>query len=697
MGRVEHLPNKTRHEIQRTLWKKEKFENYFQVSDLLLEKSNDKSLLASLFCTENEAYESFKKGIFIGAMASGSTPYFQEHENGRFPLDPLVKSVQKKHLTRLTSDGNFDENDESDAYYHQEPQFFRNRHDGPTRFHPTTDNGKSLRKDASNPLRASYGRTNYDRSLSDERNFIERGYLYSLGRTQKYLDRKGMKLALGNYLVRTLDPKGFIFKKDTDNLFPSILKIARLNLKNSVSKKIDLGEPLQNCLNSLVNGYFIENKDIEGQCLEEPKLILEIIVLEEVNKLIHSSLHKETTVPEHSYIDDYEKAMSLMNFAILNLLGKKEVVEDNFYKDIVQTHIPSKFVSKTLKSTSGSDILKETVIRLFVKDPSKIPLEIIPRRKFWEHEIKYLAIPDHEKVKIFQKIEDMFDKKDDWEQFLSFIPTLFTQNQIQNSFDKIVFPFGRFLSFSLPSLTSHKGAYFEWINANIAVTPDFPVALLGRTTDSIYDLSIKEKEDLMKNILAWVTVPLEEDKAKTFIIDLTIEHCDEFGKEDILELILQNEKIIELIFEGKLDLILVKSEQKHASLGTGKFAAGSSCIISKKIAENKDNIIESIDYSIDAAKSIDLLLADFYRKYTTSARGTLIRRQCEIAKQNALASKTRLANGTVFFDREKQSEEKESNSFGFLKESWTNYFGIYRVSPGYKRGLGSPSENQIGF
>ena len=612
-----HLPPKSEAAVAKTTAKIEKFDGYFKCDD-----ESDKQTI------EQDAYNSFAKGLKIGSLAAGSTPHLQDEKlevKDISNFQTLKNSLHRKHLSRLTKENKIDPNDISDKYYRNPPKIIR-EDTAPPRRNIDVAGGR---------IRQKYG------NVGTVHNYLERGYLYAMGRSQKYLDRHGMKDAALQEIKRKLG----IETSSSDIALIELLEISQTQLKNSLAS-MNIEEPLQFCLKSLIEGYFSENEMNFKKEDDEVKLISEVILLIEVKNLIDTSLHKSLPKKVNNYVEDYDLAVSMMNLAILNTLERNEwkIKPDNYYQKLLETYpINREYISDTHTDTSGSNTKDKILTVLDSSDSSKMmqgfPLPIC-------------------------KTEDQF----------------------------------------ILSKARKSSGYYLWSNNS---ANDFEYkkrqAFLGRATETTYHMTKYEKIALLNEVKKWVSTPSTDGSTlpKMLLIDLTIEHANADGKEDILELIFKSNEIIEFIENGLLEIALVKSEQKQATLGTGKLAAGSGCIISKSMHHNDDrNIKKRILTLLSSEKTPDLYLADFYRKYTSESRKKLIEKQCELAENLAkeLNSKFKthyfVANGTVVFDLTPSNiinshklimdKNESSDSFGFLIQSWTEWSGIKsRIVPNY--------------
>lgn len=186
----------------------------------------------------------------------------------------------------------------------------------------------------------------------------------------------------------------------------------------------------------------------------------------------------------------------------------------------------------------------------------------------------------------------------------------------------------RMPGFKLPGVfDTETSGYFDWENGKDP-GPDDTYALLGRSAETIYDLSLEQLKQMLNSVEKWVQ---QEPHPKTLVLDLTIDHTKQ-GEDDLANTILNSPQIQALINNAQLDIILTKSEQKQTSLGTGKFAAGAACLISGS-EERKEKVNQKAEGQYQEGVVDDKDLATFYRKYTREARETFVEAQCFAAKE----------------------------------------------------------------
>lgn len=243
---------------------------------------------------------------------------------------------------------------------------------------------------------------------------------------------------------------------------------------------------------------------------------------------------------------------------------------------------------------------------------------------------------------------------------------------------------GKFSGFPLESAIPGPPTrgYFMWCNDQYletdtnSVKKDLVCALIGRTTETKYNLDVNSDafESTLKEIEEWiknqVTTP-----PKLLIVDITIPTPED--KDPILQKVLDLRKRLGI---NSFDILLVRSEQKQHSLGVGKFAAGSSFLIT-------DNEKRRLAFNEEAQKprTIDEKLATFYRENVAQEVIDLTLAQAESAQkfveQNQIAEAKDIkivANGPFVLiendDKKIYGTDLPSGySFGFITPSFTSF------------------------
>lgn len=147
------------------------------------------------------------------------------------------------------------------------------------------------------------------------------------------------------------------------------------------------------------------------------------------------------------------------------------------------------------------------------------------------------------------------------------------------------------------------------------------VAAVGRISETIFDISAVDLLKLTQRIQRWCAEP---SLPKTLCVDLTIRQSD-----DNLVGWLNSDPIKELIREKTLNILVWQSEQKQQSLGSGKFSAGSSYLISN----NEDTLKQFNTAALKSHETApDHNISTFFRTYCTDASHEVVRQQMQSAQ-----------------------------------------------------------------
>ena len=154
--------------------------------------------------------------------------------------------------------------------------------------------------------------------------------------------------------------------------------------------------------------------------------------------------------------------------------------------------------------------------------------------------------------------------------------------------------------------------------------PNDPVACVGRTSETLFLMSDNDIINLTKDVAEWCNSGLWP---KTLCVDLTITKSD----DELVQWML-SEPIQTLVNNNKLDILVWQSEQKQHSLGTGKFSAGSSYLLTANQLKN-DKFNQAALLADE--KAPDNNLSTFFRKYCTDAMHLVVKQQTQTAQQIA--------------------------------------------------------------
>ena len=234
---------------------------------------------------------------------------------------------------------------------------------------------------------------------------------------------------------------------------------------------------------------------------------------------------------------------------------------------------------------------------------------------------------------------------------------------------------------------SVRKGYFEWINGE-EVNHEDTCALIGRDSETLYDLDVNSDEfkDTIEKIKSWAT---SAPTPKTLVVDISIPSIEQ--PDPILtKMIALHESL--LAKNSAFDILVVRSEQKQQSLGTGKFAAGSSFLITDDADRRR-----KFDDEAKKPRTMDQKLATFYRENVSDSIIALIKEQAESAKKFAEKNHHSglIVNGPFILEQRNthaSPTDQEGYSFGFVVKNWTSWeVGQKRIDPGI---LADPEEYQ---
>ncbi len=190
--------------------------------------------------------------------------------------------------------------------------------------------------------------------------------------------------------------------------------------------------------------------------------------------------------------------------------------------------------------------------------------------------------------------------------------------------------------FPLPSVYhDSEYGYFEIVGfkdalQHRALKADDTVRYLGRNSETCFHLKADVITQLKKDMIHWC-----QGKTRTLVLDLTIEK-----RQDELVSLINSDEIQHLIQANKLQVIIFKSEQKQQSLGSGKFSAGSACLIATPAQVTQFN---------QRCQSVvcDYNLAAFYRYYASDITLDVIDYQSALASKLADYMKSKIPDATI--------------------------------------------------
>ena len=467
------------------------------------------------------------------------------------------------------------------------------------------------------------------RKLYDGTNVLGRGALYTKLRVHKYCEDLSMVDGLIEYMKNILDLPGMGFSVGAASIEVS----ASFQLKYIKQAATDLfGSVLSRCRGveqSIVDKCFLnlayafqERLMLLPEQEDIESVIIETIAFIEMIPTLHRLRMGETL----SYAE-YLRSMTMLHQAIMNRLPPDQPLtnrEDNFYPKMLGIKLDSAsvhsplFRGKTLVANSGMEA-KNRSLALFMP--------------YIEHE---------------------------------FLP-----------------PFS-LPGFTLPSANPRQpgeNGYYKWFSRKPVGSHD-QFALIGRTTETKYDISPKELEEVIKNIELWAN---HSPHPKMLVVDVTIMTPDEC--DPILKAVMKMRSQMRDL--TNFDILVVSSEQKHHSLGLGKFSAGSSYLITSDMERQKKFDDEALK-----PRTPDQLLATFYREnVSVEARelvGEICRQATLLAAQiNASTPNTAFTAGPsigIEYEHFKliSNESSEGTSFGFLQKTQTSWRASQkRIDPGF--------------
>ncbi len=239
-------------------------------------------------------------------------------------------------------------------------------------------------------------------------------------------------------------------------------------------------------------------------------------------------------------------------------------------------------------------------------------------------------------------------------------------------------------AFTLPSANPREpgeNGYYKWFSRKPVDSHD-SFALIGRTTETKYDISLKELEEVIKKIELWVNLP---PHPKMLVVDVTIMTPD--ACDPILKAVMKMRSQMRDL--SHFDILVVRSEQKHHSLGLGKFSAGSSYLITSDMERQKKFDDEALK-----PRTPDQLLATFYRENMSVEARELVEEICRqasllAAEINASTPNAAFTAGPVIGIEHQHfkliaNDSREGTSFGFLQKTQTSWrSGQKRIDPGF--------------
>ena len=233
---------------------------------------------------------------------------------------------------------------------------------------------------------------------------------------------------------------------------------------------------------------------------------------------------------------------------------------------------------------------------------------------------------------------------------------------------------------------------------------DDRVACVGRISETIFDISQEDLNQLTAEVTVWCK-DASADLKKTLCVDLTITK-----PRDELVVWMQSGNIQRLIKEKKLNILVWQSEQKVHSLGTGKFSAGSSYLLTADSTQS-DAFNAAADEA--ARRAPDHNLSTFFRDYCQEAKHAIINQQKKSARivaewlnqWNGLGGAA-IANGPfvniVFYDKnrevndalQKLGNDEANHLIEKVKNSETNKTlkNISMALSAVKKMVGNPSD-----
>ena len=246
------------------------------------------------------------------------------------------------------------------------------------------------------------------------------------------------------------------------------------------------------------------------------------------------------------------------------------------------------------------------------------------------------------------------------------------------------YTFKQLPGFSLPSVITdnyNTRGYFEWTTEQSPKNNE-TYAMIGRNSETIYQMEENAAKLYMENIKQQISNWVNQQQGKTLIIDITIPTLND-QKDYVLQEIINHNT---MNLQGKLNILIVRSEQKQHSLGLGKFAAGSSCLITQ------DHDLKT-RFNTEALKTRtpDQQLATFYRENVAMQVHRLLSAQSQsaqnISQQFADITDDIIVNGPFIITKTKEWFENINNipegySFGFVVKNYARWGDTIRVDPG---------------
>ena len=465
-----------------------------------------------------------------------------------------------------------------------------------------------------------------------------RGALYSQLRVEKYMDRPGMKSAIIQHigLELHLDKVEDINKlmHDAQEKFKN--ELHNLNTLQSLlpgnSKK---QAAMMACLAMLAEAF----QTLPIGKMSEGNKIIQTIAMMEITQIFNKLQNKTNTL----LLADYYQAMALLNVALierLELIPDDDRSKENFFKDIVALHLrpedaTKQQVSETLVGNSCTEVLGKSLIALGMDDKTE-------QDGNKQLKLKEPGLPG--------------------------------------------FP----LEGVRPGTVRH--GYFVFNSQSGVnkkqVQPSDTCALIGRDTDTLYSLDVASVafKKTIEDMEFWAR---SDPKPKTLVVDLTVPTIE---PETILNATLDMRN--KLSSENSFDILLVRSEQKQQTLGTGKFAAGSACLIT-----NNAERLERFNQEAKKLRTTDQKLASFYRENVSKAVIALVEAQVESARKyvERRPAEELIANGPLVFskNRDYKTNLSKGASFGFFVESASQYTDVTRIDPGLGEDEEPPSPAPI--
>ncbi len=452
-----------------------------------------------------------------------------------------------------------------------------------------------------------------------------RGALYSQLRVGKYMERAGMKEAIIQHIGSEL---GSAKGENINQLMAEAQAKFNKQLEQLITTRLTLAGnskkqfAMMKCLTTLASA----SQTLPIGEMDEPSKIIQTIAMMEIGQLFLNLQNKDNMLS----LADYYQAMALLNVAIIKrllLIPDEDLAKEHFFKDIVTPKLTTegaeREVSETLVGNSCTEALSKSLIALDMEDRTTTYGKALLK-------LSEAGLPG--------------------------------------------FPLE-----GVKEGTMRHG-YFEFNgqsgSANAKkVQPSDTCALIGRDTDTLYCLDVQSP--VFKKTIESMEVWAKSDpKPKTLVVDLTIPTIE---ADPILNAILEMRN--GQLADDSFDILLVRSEQKQQTLGTGKFAAGSACLISN----NRERLAQ---FNLEAKKprTADQTLASFYRENVSEAVSVLLEAQCDSARKYVASQRegALIANGPLVFSKKigYKSALPQGSSFGFFVKSASTYTDVTRIDPG---------------